>query len=125
MGKIQSDICDQEVRSLLEKGAIELIEPGEGFVSGLFVIPKRSGGSRPIVNLKALNKFVRPVHFKMEGIPLLQELIRPGDYFTKIDLRNAYLTLPLREEDRKFVQIKWGEVFYQFRTLAFGLSSAP
>ena len=61
----------------------------------------------------------------LEGIPLLQELIRPGDYFTKIDLRNAYLTLPLREEDRKFVQIKWGEVFYQFRTLAFGLSSAP
>ena len=100
MGKIQSDICDQEVRSLLEKGAIELIEPGEGFVSGLFVIPKRTGGFRPIVNLKALNKFVRPVHFKMEGIPLLQELIRPGDYFTKIDLRDAYLTLPLRKEDR-------------------------
>ena len=89
------------------------------------MIPKRTGGFRPIVNLKALNKFVRPVHFKMEGIPLLQELIRPGDYFTKIDLRDAYLTLPLREEDRRFVQIKWGEVFYQFRTLAFGLSSAP
>ncbi len=125
MGKVQLDICDQEVKSLLEKGAIELIEPGEGFVSGLFVIPKRPGGFRPIVNLKALNKFVRPVQFKMEGIPLLQELIRQVDYFTKIYLRDAYLTLPLREEDRKFVQIKWGEVFYQFRTLAFGLSSAP
>ena len=87
MGKIQSDICDQEVRSLLEKGAIELIEPGEGFVSGLFVIPKLSGGSRPIVNLKALNKFVRPVHFKMEGIPLLQELIRPGIILLKLTLR--------------------------------------
>jgi hypothetical protein len=110
MGKVQLDTCDQEVKSLLEKEAIELIEPGERFVSGLFVIPKRTGGFRPIVNLKALNKFVRPVHFKMEGIPLLQELIRPGDYFTKIDLRDAYLTLPLRKEDRKFVQIKWGEV---------------
>ncbi len=61
----------------------------------------------------------------MEGIPLLQEVIRPGDFFTKIDLKDAYLTLPLRGEYRKFVQIKLGEIFYQFRTLAFGLSSAP
>jgi hypothetical protein len=61
----------------------------------------------------------------MEGIHLLQELIRPGDFFTKIDLKDAYLTLPLRKEDRKFVKVKWGEVFYQFKTLAFGLSSAP
>jgi hypothetical protein len=51
--------------SLLEKGAIEMIEPGEGFVSGLFVIPKRTGGFRPVGNLKALNKFVRPVHFEI------------------------------------------------------------
>jgi hypothetical protein len=65
MGKVQLDTCDQEVKSLLEKEAIELIEPGERFVSGLFVIPKRTGGFRPIVNLKALNKFVRPVHFEI------------------------------------------------------------
>ena len=49
----------------------------------------------------------------------------PRDYFTKIDLTDTYLTLPLRKEDRKFVEIKLGEVIYQFRTLAFGVSSAP
>ena len=38
MGKDQLDIHDQEVKSLLEKGAIEPIEPGGGFNSGLFVI---------------------------------------------------------------------------------------
>jgi hypothetical protein len=70
------------------------------------VIPKRTGGFRPIVNLKALNKFVRPVYFKMEGIHLLQELIRPGDFFTKIDLKDAYLSLPLRKKDRKFANVK-------------------
>ncbi|KAI9551304.1 hypothetical protein GHT06_002504 [Daphnia sinensis] len=107
MGKNQLEICEQEIKSLLEKRAIEPIEPGKGFVSGLFVIPKRTGGFRLIVNIKALNSFVKPVHFKMEGIPLLQELIRPGDFFTKIDLQDAYLTLPLHKEDRKFVQIKW------------------
>ena len=53
MGKIQSEICAKEVKSFLEKGAIEpIVSSTEGFISGLFVIPKRSGGFRPIVNLK-------------------------------------------------------------------------
>jgi hypothetical protein len=104
MGKIQSEICDREVKSLLEKGAIEQIATStEGFISGLFVIPKRSGGFRPIVNLKSLNKFVRPEHFKMEGISSLQELIRRDDFFVKIDLKDAYLTVPV--EDRTFFRI--------------------
>ena len=44
----QSDLCDGEVRSLLEKGAIVRAQ-GEGFLSGIFLIPKKSGGFRPII----------------------------------------------------------------------------
>ncbi|KZS09155.1 Uncharacterized protein APZ42_026639 [Daphnia magna] len=64
MGKDQLEICEQEIKSLLEKRKIEPIEPGRGFISCLFVIPKRTGGFRPIVNLKAL---VKPVYFKMDS----------------------------------------------------------
>ncbi|KAK4021224.1 hypothetical protein OUZ56_003143 [Daphnia magna] len=44
MGKDQTEVCDREIMALLEKKAIEPVEASaEGFVSGLFVIPKRSG----------------------------------------------------------------------------------
>ncbi|KZS19608.1 Uncharacterized protein APZ42_013881 [Daphnia magna] len=109
MGGIQSEICDREVKNLLEKGAIEpIVSSTEWFISGLFVIPKRSGGFRPIVNLKSLNKFVKPEHFKMEGIGSLQELIRHNDFFVKIDLKDAYLTVLIHPEDKKFFRILWG-----------------
>lgn len=115
MGEIQSEICDREVKNLLEKGAIEpIVSSTEGFISGLFVIPKRSGGFRPIVNLKSLNKFVKPEHFKMEGIDSLQELIRHNDFFVKIDLKDTYLTVPIHPEDKKFFRILWGAFCINF-----------
>jgi hypothetical protein len=63
----------------------------------------------------------------MEGISSLQELIRQNAFFVKTDLKDAYLTVPAHPEDRKFYRILWGGggVFYQFRCLGFGLSSAP
>ncbi|KZS20361.1 Uncharacterized protein APZ42_012970 [Daphnia magna] len=126
MEESQWVVCDREIRDLVKKEAIEPIEDSEQFfVSGVFIIPKKSGGFRPIVNLKALNKFVYSPHFKMEGISSLQEIIRSNDFFTKIDLKDAYLTVPLSKDDRKFIQIRWEGQLYQFKTLAFGLTSAP
>ena len=56
MDKEMAEKCDQEVREMLVKQAIVPVSnPQGGFVSSLFAIPKKSGGFRPIVNLKRLN----------------------------------------------------------------------
>lgn len=52
-------ICDEEVKYLLSKQAIEIRDDGYGFISSLFVIPKSSGGLQPIINLKPLNAFMK------------------------------------------------------------------
>jgi len=119
-------ICDAEIVALRSKNAIEEIAEADArFVCGLFVIPKVNGGFQPIINLKPVNKFIRHMHFKMEGLNLLRSLLRKGDYFAKVDLTDAYLTVPLCKHDRQYVQFEWGETFYQFKTLCFGLASAP
>jgi hypothetical protein len=109
-------ICQAEVDSLLEKGAVERIPLEERcFVSGIFVIPKSSGCFRPIVNLKGLNQFVEKLHFKMEGVSVMKGMVRKGDYFTKIDLQDAYLTIPIHSEDRKFSNLCGKGHFSNFR----------
>jgi hypothetical protein len=50
----QHEYCQKEVLSLLEKGAVVRAGQDVGFISGIFLIPKRSGGYRPIINLKGL-----------------------------------------------------------------------
>ncbi len=119
-------ICDAEVKSLLLKRAIEKIPMEEKcFVSGIFVIHKSSGGFRPIVNLKGLNRFVDHFHFKMEGISVMKGMVRKGDFFTKIDLQDAYLTISIHPEHRMYLQFVWEGALFQFSCLCFCLSSAP
>ena len=54
-----------------------------GFVSEIFLVPKKNGGHRPVVNLKALNRFIIEEHFKMEGFHMVKDLVKPGDWMTK------------------------------------------
>jgi len=49
----------------LTKGAIVRVEPCPGqFLSRLFLVRKRDGSFRPVVNLKPLNKFMVKAHFR-------------------------------------------------------------
>ena len=73
----ESKKIDSEVDTLLEKGALNMVKPGSGqFLSSLFLVPKRDGNSRPVLNLKELNVFLKYDHFKMEGIHLLRDLLQ-------------------------------------------------
>ena len=122
----QAGACDCEVASLVEKFVIEEVsETDAHFVCGVFLIPKQEGRFGMIINLKPINRFIKHMHFKMESLTLLRDVVRQGDFFTKIDLTDAYLSVPLHEDDRKYIQFFWKGRFYQFRTLCFGLSSAP
>ena len=102
----------EEITSMLNKGAIIKLSEREaqnGFYSNMFLIPKKDGKMRPVINLKKLNQFVHLHHFKMESIQTARELVQPNEWMTKIDLKDAYFTVAR----------------YQFTCLLFGLSSAP
>ena len=115
-----------EVEALLAKRAIKEITFQHGlFWSSLFAVPKKSGGMRPIFNLRSLKRHVSTEHFQMESLDSLRYLIKPNDWFTRIDLRDAYLSIPIRESDTKFLCFQWKDRYFAFQFLPFGLSSAP
>lgn len=119
-----SSIIDQEIKSLLMKGAIEKCKV-IGFVSPFFIVPKSTGTWRPIINLRALDNFIPHHHFKMEGVNTVRHMIRPGDWLGKVDLKDAYFTVALDKRQRQFFQFRWRKQLYQYISMPFGLNLAP
>ena len=126
LSKEEERLVDLEVEKLLRKGAIEEVEPCQNqFLSNIFTIPKKGGERRPVVDMRDLNNFIEPVHFKMEDLSHLPSVLRRGDFMCKIDLKDAYQTIPIAKKSRIYLRFLWRGRLYQFTCLPFGLRSSP
>ena len=126
VGSLKQQALSEEVRKMVEKGALEPVsQPGPGFYSRIFLVPKATGGWRPVIDVSALNRFVDLTKFKMETPASVLESVRPGDFMASIDLKDAYFQIPIHPSSRKYLRFVWEGKTYQFKALCFGLSSAP
>ena len=116
----------EATRALVAKSAVELAPlPSQGFYSRLFVVWKSSGSWRPIIDLSTLNLYVDVSHFRMETIQSVLLSVRQGNWMASIDLKEAYLQVPVHPDSRHFLRFGAQGNVYQFSALCFGLSTAP
>ncbi|XP_059892735.1 uncharacterized protein LOC132446441 [Gadus macrocephalus] len=117
-----------EVARLLVKGAITVVPPYEshlGFYSRYFLVSKKSGEKRPILDLRVFNRFVSTRKFRMLTVGALFRCVREGDWFTSLDLKDAYFHVPVRQAHRKFLRFVFMGMAYEYQCLPFGNSLAP
>lgn len=83
----------REMKELVVKNAVTRTSGGVEDPSSLLLVPKADGSWRPV--LKPLNHFVISPHLKMESVRSVKNLIQPGDWLIKLDLKDAYLEVPI------------------------------
>lgn len=77
------------VQGLLLQGvSVPVPERFQAFYSNLFMIPPKKGIVWPILNLEALNNYVRK--FRMESIRSVVASLHQGDFLASIDINDAY-----------------------------------
>ncbi len=121
-------VLRSEVMTLLEKGAIEMVPPAlseSGFYSRYFLVPKKDGGLRPILDLRRLNHALMRRPFRMITLKQILSQIRTGDWFCSLDLKDAYFHIQIAPHHRRFLRFAFEGVAYQYTVLPFGLSLAP
>jgi len=115
MGKELEAICDAEVQSLLQKKGIEIVLNLISVLLAVFLLSlKERARTAPSLIWKVLTSILNTIIS-----------YTPTRFFTKIDVKDAYLTIPIFHEHKKCLHIRWKVVFYQFISLCFGLASAP
>ena len=116
----------EEVNKFLHKGAVEKIEPeGSGFYSRIFLVPKKNGKLRLIIDLSRLNTFLDIQSFRMETANKVRQAIQPNDWAFSLDLTDAYLHVPIHRQSRKYLRFCLKGQAYQFKALPFGLATSP
>ena len=100
---------------MLEKGPIQKVVPTKvQFLSNLFLTEKKDGGNRAVINLKNISKFIPGEHFKMEGLRCLKFLPEKDNLQCKIDLKEAYFSVPLGKISQKFFRFQLTGNLYEF-----------
>ena len=107
-------IREQEVlQIIIRKGSYQASSP-----------EKKDGTKRMILNLKKLNSFIKYEHFKMESIHNVLEIITPHAYMASIDLKDAFYSISVTPEHRKYLKFKFLNNTYQFNVMPFGYGPA-
>ncbi|KAM4021487.1 uncharacterized protein ACNLHF_026861 [Anomaloglossus baeobatrachus] len=124
----RADALLQAVGILKAEGVVvpvPLQQQGHGVYSNLFVVPKKDGSFRPVLDLTLLNKHVRTRRFRMESLRSVIASMSQGDFLASIDIKDAYLHVPIAPEHQRFLRFAIGDEHLQFAALPFGLATAP
>ena len=117
-----------EVKNLLEKAAIEAVpfaDRQQGFYSTFFLVTKKTGDYRAVINLRPLNQYLKTQHFKMDTMKTVLNLVKKGDWAFSVDLKDAYFHILIHPSHRKYLRFCIKGKAYQYRVLAFGPKTSP
>ena len=117
----------EEIERLIKKKVIERCqhERDEYISPSTFVTERADGGYRFILNLKKLNEEIDKKKFKMQTLKSILCLVRPNTFMAKLDIKDAYYSIPIHQESRKMLKFIHKGKLYQFRALPNRYTEGP
>ena len=82
----------------------------------------RTESHRLILNLKKLNQYITYHHFKMESLQSAVQLLKKDYWMAVLDLKDAYYSVPINIEHKKFLRFEFKGSLYEFTCLPNGLA---
>ncbi|CAB0002844.1 unnamed protein product [Nesidiocoris tenuis] len=119
-----SEAMHLELDKMLHSG---VVEPSHSSWASPVVMVRKGDSYRFCIDFRKLNQFTKKDSYPMPNINTLLDSLRRAVYLSKLDLKQAFLQVPLADEDTKDLTsfIVPGRGLFRFRTMPFGLTNSP
>ena len=108
--------------TLLGKGYIWISK--SSMRAPLFLVPKKDS-KQPVVNYQKLNNVTKKDSTPLPRIDNTLDQLIGSQLFTKIDLKDAFNQMRIKEEDKWKTAFKTRYVTFEYLVMPFGLTNAP
>ncbi|XP_061892242.1 uncharacterized protein K02A2.6-like [Entelurus aequoreus] len=116
---------EEELERLEQGGVLSPVQFSE-WATPIVPIVKKNGKVRICGDFKVtLNPALCAEHYPIPRIEDLFASLAGRQRFSKLDLANAYLQVPVQESSRKYLTITTQKGMFCYNRLPFGISSAP
>ena len=116
---------ESELERLVEAGVITPVQHAE-WATPIVPVMKQNGTVRICGDYKtAINQSTNTESYPLPRIDGLLSSLAGGKAFTKMDLAQAYMQVPLEDESKSLTTMNAHKGLYQYNRLPFGISSAP
>lgn len=103
-----------------------LIRPSSSPVAvGFFFVAKKDKSLRPCIDYRGLNNITIKNKYPLPLLTSAYELLQGATVFTKLDLRNAYHLVRIREGDEWKTAFNTHLGHFEYLVMPFGLTNAP
>lgn len=93
--------------------------------AGFFFVEKKEGTLRPCVDYRGLNDITVKNRYPLPLVSSAFELLQGAVVFSKLDLRNAYHLVRIKEGDEWKTAFNTASGHYEYLVMPFGLTNAP
>ncbi len=93
--------------------------------AGFFFVTKKDGSLRPCIDYRGLNNITVKNTYPLPLMSSAFERLQGASIFTKLDLRNAYHLVRIREGDECKTAFNTPRGHFEYLVMPFGLSNSP
>lgn len=117
-------MAEAEIRKLL---SLNIIEPSESeWCSPAFLVDKKGGNKRLVVNYKGLNAVARKNSAPLPRMDECLKILQKANFVSTLDLQQGFYQIPMSDDSKHYTAFCLPPShFYQFKRMPFGLCNSP
>ncbi|XP_068508006.1 uncharacterized protein tctn1 isoform X2 [Syngnathus scovelli] len=119
----EKQALNEYIDSSLQAGLIRPSSSPAG--AGFFFVGKKDGTLRPCIDYSPLNQITIKNRYPLPLMSTVFDQLQQARVFTKLDLRNAYHLVRIREGDEWKTGFNTHRGHFEYRVMPFGLTNAP